>query len=123
MKWGEVERTLHEQIERTSQGEVARGIGISESTLSRWLAQESTPTGTTRERLYRWAEAQHVGTPPRAEMPAQLYGQTIEVEALLRYALARQEALRDTLKAAMDATPPAAVGADAAKGTRRATSR
>jgi len=121
MKWGQVERTLHEQIERTSQGEVARAMGVIESTLSRWLSQESTPTGTTRERLYRWAEAQRGTATAPAEMPAQLYGQTIEVEALMRYALARQEALRDTLKAAMDAaTPPAAAAPVAAKGRRRA---
>ena len=121
MQWTEIERTLRASVDRRGQAETARAIGVSEGTLSRWLNTGTRPTGSTREALYRWTEQQRTPAPAPAEIPAQIYGQTIEVEALMRYALARQEALRDSLKAAMDAaTPPAVAAPVGAKGRRRA---
>ena len=123
MKWAEVESALYTAIDRTSQAEVAKAVGVSESTLSRWLSRESVPTGARRERLFLWAESLHAPAAAPVEMPAQLYGQTIEVEALLRYVLARQEALRDTLKGAMDPMPLAGVASTEARAKRRAPGR
>ena len=123
MHWGEIERTLRASVDRRGQAETARGIGVSEGTLSRWLNTKTRPTGSTREALYRWAEEQAHGGAAPVEMPAQLYGQTIEVEALLRYVLARQEALRDTLKGAMDPMPLANAASAEARAKRRAPGR
>lgn len=47
---------LRREVRKTSQRRLAKRLGISEATLSRWLSDKTTPEGETLEHLIAWAE-------------------------------------------------------------------
>lgn len=99
MRWHHVRTLLAEQAERLTQAVLAEELGVPKSTLGRWVRGKQEPQGLVRQKLFQWAEA--LPSAPTAEVPrerAVLEGQSIEIEALLAYALERQRRLTAHLR-------------------------
>ena len=96
----------------SSQGRIAKEIGVDGSALSRWLREKSEPTGAQRELLIEWAtrrqDARHT-SPPDARADAEqrtaqtvvrlasIYGFAEAVLRMLQAAAKEQQNVLDTL--------------------------
>lgn len=78
-------------VPASSQRRVAKAIGVSEGTVSRWLNGETTPEGRSRELLLAWADAQQGVDRSRLEVaPADVAGVRQAIREM-RATLARLE--------------------------------
>jgi transcriptional regulator with XRE-family HTH domain len=106
MNWSQVRSVLGAEVERSSQAMVADALSVSPSTLSRWMRGERAPLGIARQRVFEWAESR--ATVTRTNLPPVMQGQAVEIEALLAYALDRQQRLTNSLRE-FNGEAPAAV--------------
>jgi len=98
---------LVQRVARSSLSAVGRAVDVAPSTVGRWVRNETEPTGSARERLFTYLEHRAQGAPVAGReplphdtatiQPQLLQGRSVEVEALLAYALERQRLVTDAL--------------------------
>lgn len=86
-------------VSRSTQPEVADELGVSSSTVSRWLSGESKPTGTElKKRLADWVKTQPALPSASEDLTGELAGRSQELEALAAYMLERQKLLTEAIR-------------------------
>jgi transposase-like protein len=99
MRWDTVRAMIRDEVEASSQAMVAEAFGVSPSTLSRWVRGERAPLGPARVKVMQWARSRQAhAEPPPQPLPAVMQGQAVEIEALLAYALERQQRLTESMR-------------------------
>lgn len=108
-EWAEMHERLVRVVARTSASAVGRAVKVAPSTVSRWISGTSEPTGDPRDRLFEYLEKRQEKLapasareprPPAYAAPERgvLTGRSVEVEALLAYALERQALITQELQ-------------------------